>query len=85
MSEAEFLRYPQQTVREAIDKSLPHLGQLRRRLIHAREELLLGFGASPMESNVSYARGADLILLEAGRQICPRTPSSLRACFPELR
>jgi len=82
VSESEFLRYPQQTISEAIESALPRLGALRLRLLQAREELLLGFGDNPL--NATFTRGADLVLLEAGRQICPRTPSTLRTCFPDL-
>ncbi|KAL3902777.1 MAG: hypothetical protein SGPRY_011929, partial [Prymnesium sp.] len=83
LSESEFLRYPQQTVKEAIEAATPHLAQIRQKLLQARDDLILGYGRTPME-DVSYGRGADLVLIEAGRQICPRSPSTLHACIPDL-
>ena len=78
--ESEFLRYPRDAVREAITNALPRLSELRRNLFRAREELLLATGNAPLRGNFTALHGADLVLLQAGRQFCPRTPSSLRAC-----
>ena len=77
--EAEFLRYPMGAIRDAMEAAVPRLPELRRNLLMAREELLLGVGASPLE--MTPMRGADLVLLQAGRAYCPRTPSTLKACI----
>ena len=76
--EAEFLRYPKGAVGEALQKAVPRLDELRRNLLRARQELLLGSGWSPLE--MTPTKGADLVLLQAGRAFCPRTPSSFRSC-----
>lgn len=76
--EAEFLRFPKGAVAEALEKAVPRLPELRRGLLRARQELLLGNGVSPLE--MSPTKGADLVLLQAGRVFCPRTPASFRAC-----
>lgn len=78
--ESEFLRYPQTAVGEALQAAVPRLGELRRALLGARDELLLGTGTAPLAANYSLTHGADLVLLEAGRTFCPRTPASLKAC-----
>lgn len=43
--EAEFLRYPKAAVTDALSAATPRLAELRRNLIRARDELLLGYVA----------------------------------------
>jgi len=45
---AEFLRYPVEATKAVIDAAVPELPKLRRALIAAREDLILGFGAAPL-------------------------------------
>jgi len=89
---AEFLRYPVEATKAVLDAAVPELAELRRALVAAREDLVLGFGAAPLAAaagsfatiagaDFSPGRGADLLLLEIGRAICSRSPSSLAACF----
>lgn len=78
--EADFVRMPRAAVAEALRAATPRLGELRRALRAARDELLLGTGTAPLAANHSIAHGADLILLEAGRAVCPRSPASFKAC-----
>jgi len=78
--ESEFVRYPQAAVSEALQQAVPRLGALRRALLGARDELLLGVGTAPLAANHTSAHGADLVLLEAGRTFCPRSPASFKAC-----
>ena len=65
-----FMRSPQ----AVIDAAVPELPKLRRALIAAREDLILGFGAAPLAAaagsfattagaDFSPGRGADLLLL----------------------
>ena len=62
--EAEFL--PKGAVTEAINMAVPKLAELRRNLIRARDELLLGYGDAPLGiGNFSAAKGVDLVLLKA--------------------
>merc|ERR1711924_137329 len=89
---SEFLRYPVEATKAVIDASVPQLPALRRALVAAREDLILGFGSAPLAAaegsfataaaaDFTPGRGVDLVLLEVGRQICSRSPSSLSACF----
>lgn len=78
--EAEFLLYPKGAVQEALNAATPRLAELRRNLIRARDELLLGYGNAPVAGNFTAAKGADLVLLKAGQQICPRSPATFRSC-----
>ena len=89
---AEFLRSPAQATQAVIDAAVPQLATLRRALVAAREDLILGFGTAPLAAaagtfattaaaDFSAGRGADLALLEVGRTICSRSPSSFGACF----
>ena len=83
VGESDFLRDPLSTVRAALDAAAPRLKQLRANVAAAREGLLLAFGSAPRPDNMTAARGADLALLELGRTVCPRAPSTLRACDDE--
>jgi len=78
--EAEFLRYPKGAVSDALAAATPRLAELRRNLIRARDELLLGYGDAPIPTNFSAAKGADLVLLKAGQAFCPRSPATFRSC-----
>ena len=79
--EAEFLRYPKQVVGDALDAAGPRLAELRRNLLRARDELLLGYGDAPWQpANFTPAKGADLVLLKAGGTFCPRSPATFRTC-----
>ena len=78
--ESEFLRSPHAAVSEALQAAVPRLAALRRALLGARDELLLGAGTAPLAANHTSTHGADLVLLEAGRTFCPRTPASFRTC-----
>ena len=62
------------TSQAVIDAAVPELPKLRRALIAAREDLILGFGAAPLAAaagsfatiagtDFSPGRGADLLLL----------------------
>ena len=79
--ETEFLRYPLATVRRALAAAAPRLRMLRAALRIAREELVLGFGSTPL--NFSAAHGADLVLAATGRLVCVRNPTSLKSCAPK--
>ena len=82
--EAEFLRYPKGAVTEAINMAVPKLAELRRNLIRARDELLLGYGDAPLGiGNFSAAKGVDLVLLKAGQLYCPRSPATFKTCAGE--
>ena len=78
--ESEFMRYPKGAVSEALAAATPRLAELRRNLIRARDELLLGYGDSPLPGNFTAAKGADLVLLKVGQAICPRSPATFRSC-----
>lgn len=80
VDEAEFLRFPAATVSRALDDAVPRLAKLRRALLGARESLLLGYGDAPIRYNMTLSYGADTILRSVGQHLCPRNPSSLRAC-----
>ena len=80
LSESEFTRYPTTAVTDTLKEAVPRLGALRKALLAAREDLLLATGTSPLAGNMSDAHGADLVLLEAGRTFCPRTPTTFKAC-----
>ena len=82
--EAEFLRYPVDAMRDALAAAAPRLPALRRAMVRARAELLLGYGLSPLDRDVTPTRGADLVLIEVGRTLCPRTPASLSYCFDDV-
>lgn len=83
VDEAEFLRYPESTMAAALEAAAPRLPELRRALVEARNDLLLGYSSSPLElTSWLRTRGADLVLIEVGRAICPRTPASLTQCAP---
>ena len=71
---------PTSTMRAALDTAAARLVQLRANVAAARDGLLLAYGSAPRPANMTVARGADLALLELGRTVCPRSPSTLRAC-----
>ena len=81
VAESEFVRYPKGVITTAIAEAVPKLATLRRNLLAARDDLLLGTGTAPTVANATVARGADFLLLEAGRTFCPRTPASFKACL----
>jgi hypothetical protein len=66
---------------QVLRTALPHLGALRRALLGARDQLLLGTGTGPLAANhTATAHGSDLALLAAGRTFCPRAPATFKAC-----
>ena len=65
---------------EALTAAAPRLAELRRNLMRARDELLLGYGDAPLPANFTPAKGADLVLLKAGQIFCPRSPATFRTC-----
>uniref|UniRef100_A0A7S2DQN9 Exostosin GT47 domain-containing protein n=1 Tax=Haptolina brevifila TaxID=156173 RepID=A0A7S2DQN9_9EUKA len=81
IAEADFVRYPTASVNEVLKSAIPRLPSLRRGLMHARESMLLGMGVTPLNGTTSAAHGADLVLLEAGRAFCPRSPSTFKSCI----
>jgi len=83
VDELEYMRYPAETVRKALEEAAPRLPQLRAALLAARERLLLGYGDAPLRYNMSLARGADTLLRAVGQLICPRNPASLSSCIGE--
>ena len=85
IDDLEFRRYPLETAKTALEAAAPKLPELRKALAIARDGIVLGYGAAPREGEVAPAHGADAALLQAGRAVCPRSPSSLGACFPELK
>ena len=85
IDDLEFRRYPLETAKTALEAAAPKLPELRKALAVARDGIVLGYGAAPREGEVAPAHGADAALLQAGRAVCPRSPSSLGACFPELK
>jgi hypothetical protein len=66
---------------QALGAAAPRLTTLRRNLIKARDELLLGYGDAPIAGNFTPAKGADLVLLKAGQVFCPRSPATFRTCL----
>ena len=80
IAESDFMHDPTGTTRAALGEAAARLVQLRANLAAARDALLLAFGTAPQPANMTVARGADLALLELGRTVCPRSPSTLRAC-----
>jgi hypothetical protein len=77
--ESEFLRYPRTSIQDLLTAAVPRLGELRKNLVRARDDLLLGIGTIPINATPTHA--ADLVLLQAGKVFCPRSPSTLRACI----
>lgn len=84
VAETEFLHFPKETIRDALAAAAPRLPELRRQLVRARDDLLLGLGTHPFADDRMALHGADLVLLQAGKVYCPRTPSTLRTCVDTL-
>ena len=72
--ESEFLRYPKASVSDALAAAAPRLPALRRALIRARDDLLLGAGTAPSPPTSPPAAAPTLYCSRRARRSAHATP-----------